>query len=237
MKILYGAVGEGLGHATRSGVVAEHLISRGHQVKMVASGRAFPYLADRLPDVEEIWGFSFALVDGQVDSWRTITQNLRGGVRGAPENLRHGRELVKKFGPTLVITDFDGFAYALAKMRRLPVISLGNIQMVARAKRDKTILAGVRRPYLEARTFVRHKLPYASRYLITTFFQPPLSMKRTAYVPPILRAEIVAARFASTCSRTGAWRRSRSTRSQRPGFPAGSTARATSSRPTWSRAR
>ena len=53
---LYGAVGEGLGHATRSRVVARHLIDQGHEVKMVASGRAFPYLSDGLPDVEEIWG-------------------------------------------------------------------------------------------------------------------------------------------------------------------------------------
>ena len=51
MRILYGAVGEGLGHATRSSVVAEHLIAQGHEVKMAASGRALPYLREHLPDV------------------------------------------------------------------------------------------------------------------------------------------------------------------------------------------
>ena len=54
MRILYGAVGEGLGHATRSRVVASHLLDRGQEVKMVASGRALPYLKEHLPDVEEI---------------------------------------------------------------------------------------------------------------------------------------------------------------------------------------
>ena len=61
MKILYGVNGEGLGHATRSRVVARHLIEQGHEVKIAASGRAFPYLSQFLPDVEEIWGLEFAL--------------------------------------------------------------------------------------------------------------------------------------------------------------------------------
>src|SRR6266480_3864517 len=38
MRILYGVVGEGMGHATRSKVVIEHLLERGHKVKVVVSG-------------------------------------------------------------------------------------------------------------------------------------------------------------------------------------------------------
>ncbi|MGH9333683.1 MAG: glycosyltransferase family protein, partial [Vicinamibacteria bacterium] len=34
MRILYGVVGEGMGHATRSAVVIEHLLSAGHEVKV-----------------------------------------------------------------------------------------------------------------------------------------------------------------------------------------------------------
>jgi uncharacterized protein (TIGR00661 family) len=193
VRILYGAVGEGLGHATRSGVVAEHLIAEGHHVKMVASGRAYPYLTERLPDVEEIWGMSFALVDGQVDTWKSIVKNLRGGLHGVPADVRHGIEIARKFQPELVITDFDGFAYAVAKTARLPVISIGNIQMTARCTHDEAILHGVHLPYREARAFVRGKLPLAHRYLITTFFYPEIRAPRTTLVPPILRREIVDA--------------------------------------------
>ena len=39
MRILYGVVGEGMGHAMRSGVVLDHL-TRNHQVQVVVSGRA-----------------------------------------------------------------------------------------------------------------------------------------------------------------------------------------------------
>ena len=35
MRILYGVVGEGMGHATRSAVVLSHLIARGHELRVV----------------------------------------------------------------------------------------------------------------------------------------------------------------------------------------------------------
>ncbi len=47
MRILYGVVGEGMGHATRSRVVLEHLLARGHQIKVVVSGRAHGFLKSR----------------------------------------------------------------------------------------------------------------------------------------------------------------------------------------------
>jgi uncharacterized protein (TIGR00661 family) len=197
MRILYGAVGEGLGHAMRSRVVAEHLISEGHEVKMAASGQALPYFQEYLPDVQEIWGLSFVLEHGQVKAWKTLSANVRGSLRGVPEDWRHGVELARTFAPEAVITDFDGFTYLYAKAHRLPVMTVGNIQMVDRCRHDAEILRGIRSHYLEARAFVGRKLPRADRYLITTFFRPPIRKKRTALIPSILRPEILAARRES----------------------------------------
>ena len=47
MKILYGVVGEGMGHAMRSRVVLEHLVAQGHELEIMASGRAADFLAKR----------------------------------------------------------------------------------------------------------------------------------------------------------------------------------------------
>jgi uncharacterized protein (TIGR00661 family) len=197
MRILYGAVGEGLGHAMRSRVVAEHLISEGHEVKMAASGQALPYFQEYLPDVQEIWGLSFVLEHGQVKAWKTLSANVRGSLRGVPEDWRHGVELARTFAPELVITDFDGFTYLYAKAHRLPVMTVGNIQMVDRCRHDAAILRGIHSHYLEARAFVGRKLPRADRYLITTFFRPPIRKKRTALIPSILRPEILEAQRES----------------------------------------
>jgi uncharacterized protein (TIGR00661 family) len=43
MRILYGVVGEGMGHAIRSRVVLDELVQR-HDVQVVVSGRALDYV-------------------------------------------------------------------------------------------------------------------------------------------------------------------------------------------------
>jgi uncharacterized protein (TIGR00661 family) len=48
VKILYGVVGEGMGHAMRSRVVLEHLVAQGHEVEIMASGRATDFLGEAL---------------------------------------------------------------------------------------------------------------------------------------------------------------------------------------------
>jgi uncharacterized protein (TIGR00661 family) len=63
MDILYGVVGEGMGHATRSCVVLEHLLSRGHEIKVVVSGKAHQFLKTRFSGqpgftIEEIHGLA-----------------------------------------------------------------------------------------------------------------------------------------------------------------------------------
>ena len=49
MRILYGVQGEGMGHAMRAGVVLTELV-REHDVRVVASGRGFGYLAESVPN-------------------------------------------------------------------------------------------------------------------------------------------------------------------------------------------
>jgi len=81
MRILYGVVGEGMGHATRSRVILEHL-SLNHEIQIVASGRAMAYLQQRFSSVHKIWGYSIAYEGNSVKTWQTLVQNLKGAVRG-----------------------------------------------------------------------------------------------------------------------------------------------------------
>jgi uncharacterized protein (TIGR00661 family) len=197
MRILYGVAGEGMGHATRSRVVIDHL-SREHEVEVVVSGRAHDYLKAREHDrlgVNRIWGLSIVYEDNEVQNLRTVLSNLKGAFTGGlPKNVKAYFDLTAQFRPDLVISDFESWSHLYGTLHGLPVVSLDNIQMVNRCAHPPELLAGKEREYLMAKALVKAKLPGCFHYLITTFFKPEVTHPRTTLHPPVLRPEILAAR-------------------------------------------
>ena len=197
MRILYGVVGEGMGHAMRSRVVIDHL-ALGHEVQVVVSGRAHEYLKARESDrlgVNKIWGLTFVYEDNEVRNFHTIFRNLRGAVTGGwPRNVRAYFELAEQFEPEVVVSDFESWSYLFAKSHRIPVISLDNIQVVSRCTHAPEILAGHEVDFQLAKALVKAKAPGCLHYLVTSFFFPPPRKPRTSLHPPVLRPEILAAR-------------------------------------------
>jgi uncharacterized protein (TIGR00661 family) len=197
MRILYGVTGEGMGHATRSRVVIDHLAQH-HEVQVVVSGRAHDYLKVRETDrlgVNRIWGLSIVYEDNEVQNFRTILSNVTSAFKGGlPKNVKAYFDLTAQFRPDVVVSDFESWSYLYGKMHGLPVVSLDNIQMLNRCAHPPEVLAGKEAEYLVAVSVVKAKLPGCFRYLITTFFRPELSRPRTMLVPPVLRPEILAAR-------------------------------------------
>src|SRR5688572_3854422 len=107
MRILYGVVGEGMGHAMRSRVILDELTRR-HEVEVVVSGRAHDYLKQRASEqlsVRKIWGYSLVYEDNEVQKWRTLLQNVKGAVSGWPANVRAYFDLTEKFQPDVVVSD------------------------------------------------------------------------------------------------------------------------------------
>jgi len=197
MRILYGVVGEGMGHATRSKVVCEHLVARGHEVKIVVSGRAHAFLARTFPDVVEIKGLTIRYVDNRMDRDGTLARNVLAAPSMLAANVGAYFDKVAGWGPHAVISDFDSFAYLFAKRHRLPVLSIDNQQIISRCKLGKFARQGVKADYQMTKAFVRAKLPACDHYVVTTFFFPPVRpkyAKSTTLVPPILRRAIVEAR-------------------------------------------
>jgi uncharacterized protein (TIGR00661 family) len=197
MRILYGVVGEGMGHATRSKVVCEHLLTRGHDVKIVVSGRAHGMLSKAFSDVVEIRGLTIRYVDNRMDRDGTLARNVLAAPAMLAANVGAYFDTVAKFRPDAVISDFDSFAYLFAKRHGLPVISIDNQQIVSRCKLGKFAKAGVKLDYQLTKAFVRAKLPGCDHYVVTTFFEPPIRRKceaDTTLVPPIVRKEILDAK-------------------------------------------
>ena len=200
MRLLYGVVGEGMGHATRSRVVLGHILSRGHEVRVVVSGRAHRFLTEAFRgragiEVREIAGLVLAYRGNEMDPWGSVRANLRGALGKVRRNLDAVAALAEEgFEPRAVISDYESWTYLYGRSRRIPVVDIDNIQALRRCRHPREIAAGLRTDFAVARIATGLRLPGAWHYLVPTFFSPPVRMPRTTLVPPILREAILAAR-------------------------------------------
>ena len=198
MRILYGVVGEGMGHATRSAVILHHLLNRGHDVRVVVSGRAHGFLSDKLQSqarvtIEEIQGLTLRYFGNQLRRGASLYQNLVAAPKGIKKNIKVYRKVAEDgFEPQLVISDFESWAALYGLNHRIPVVSIDNMQIINRCRHDKSITKGL--DFRLARGAVKMKVPGAYHYLISSFFFPPVRRKRTTLVPPILRPELIEAK-------------------------------------------
>lgn len=193
MKILYGVVGEGMGHAIRSRVVLDHLVMQGHEIEIMASGRATDFLAKRFEGVNRIHGLHMIYDENRVRKGKTLWSNVLAGATGVPKNIAAYFELIASFNPEVVISDFESWTYLYAKAHRVPVVSIDNMQIINRCVIPPEVIEGYETDFAIAKAFVKGKLPYCDEYLVTTFFRPEIRKPRTRLFPPILRPEILRA--------------------------------------------
>jgi uncharacterized protein (TIGR00661 family) len=198
MRILYGVVGEGMGHATRSRVILEHLLQKGHEIRVVVSGRAATFLAGKFAGrariaIEEIHGLHLKFDGNDLDVTESILSNLTAAPEGVRKNFEVYARVTAGFDADVVVSDFESFAYFFGRVKRLPVISIDNMQVINRCRHNDFVTDDVSFSFQLARLAVKAKLPGAYHYLVSSFFFPPVAKPRTTLVPPILRPEILAA--------------------------------------------
>lgn len=188
MNILYGVPGEGMGHATRSKVVIDHLLKKGHDVCIVSSSRAFTFLDKAFPGkVIEIKGFHFAYKNAEISKTATFLANLKAAGKNLVYNTGKKRLIEKNFEPDIVISDFESFSFFFAKEHRLPLISIDNMQVMDRCILDIIISKEEKNNYRLAKAIVQAKVPGCDYYFISSFFDAEIKKKNTAIVPPIVR--------------------------------------------------
>lgn len=200
MKLLYGVVGEGMGHATRSRVVIDGLLTRGHEVRIVASGKALPFFRRVFADrarvrVEEIRGLTLKFDGSDLDVGGTLRQNIEGAPVSFLQNLLTFLRLEEEdYRADAVLSDFESWAWFYGLNQRLPVLCIDNMHVLHRCQHPPQVTHGSEADFALARAAVKAKLPGAYHYLITSFFYPPVRKPRTTLVPPILRPEVLGAR-------------------------------------------
>jgi uncharacterized protein (TIGR00661 family) len=199
VRIIYGVVGEGMGHATRSRVILDHLIDAGHDIVVVVSGRAHAFLKGKMQGrprirIEEIHGLHLKFDGNDLDLSESVLSNMKAAPEGLVKNLAVFSELLGGFQADLVISDFESFAWWYARINRVPLVSIDNMQVLNRCVHDDFASDDESFAFRLAKWAVKGKLPGAYHYLVSSFFFPPVKKPRTTLVPPILRPEILAAR-------------------------------------------
>ncbi len=188
MKILYGVVGEGLGHASRSKVVITYLRSLGHTVFISSAGRAAALLA---ADVT-VDGLTLCYSDGAVDLAGSAAKNLANFSRILSTGST-AWTYFDRFAPNIIFADFDALVSLYGRARGIPVVSIDNMQILDRCQHAPEITTGIERDFELARMIVASQAPGCIEYIITTFFFPPVTKPNTVLVPPILREAILNA--------------------------------------------
>src|SRR5687768_10041156 len=104
-----------MGHAMRSRVVLEHLVAQGHEVEIVASGRAVDFLGKRFANVNRIHGFHIVYEENRVRRSKTLWQNVVQGTAAVPTQIKAYFDVIEEFRPEGVISDFESWSYFYAK--------------------------------------------------------------------------------------------------------------------------
>ncbi|MEY2830311.1 MAG: hypothetical protein RIQ33_2169 [Bacteroidota bacterium] len=192
MQILYGVPSEGMGHATRSKVIIEWLISKKYDVQIVTSGRAYDFLNQHFPNkVHLIDGYHLAYKNAEVSITKTFFDTLKDAPKKLQTNYLQYKNLHQNLKPDFVISDFESFTHFYAKANKLPLISIDNIQILNRCKLDIEIPNSEKNNFIIGKTITKAKVAKANHYFISSFFQAPISKKNTSFVTPIIRNEIL----------------------------------------------
>lgn len=192
-RILYAALGDGLGHAVRAHSVGAGLMERGHSMHFVSSLKGSRYLHEHFPDsVTDIFGFSLAYDNGRVRRTQTLLGTVYGAGRNIRATLQRLARVFRTYRPDLVVVDGEWFVPKVAKRMGVPFVSLDNQHLLTHCRVERP--PGMIRDFWGAYTLVRLYHTGARRYFVSTFFDAPIRHQPTTLVPPILRHQVYAKR-------------------------------------------
>lgn len=193
MRIAYGVMGYGRGHAMRSGAVLPSLMAE-HEVTVFAGGDAYDVLAPRFPTVRiPIIGYVYNERGGH-SLQRTLSRNfspmadLLFGGAGSAMVEKEFRER----GIDLVISDSEAWTHRAAQKLKIPRISYDHVGIIAYCKPHfppDLRLVGTR----DAIGY-RALMGVPERILISSFYPAEPAYPNTRIVGPMLRPEVLQAK-------------------------------------------
>lgn len=186
VKIIYGVCGEGRGHSSRSKEIISHLTKK-HKVIVVTYGKAYDYLKKHFKTYK-IYGLHMIYDKNRVKYVSTIINNI-SRLPKTIKSFKQINKLVKKFKPDIIFSDFEPITGIIAKVNKIPLISIDNQHILTNTK--ITIPKRYKNQAKIAKIITRLMLKDPKYYLVTTFIFPKITKKNTFLFPPIIRKEIL----------------------------------------------
>ncbi len=185
-RIIYGVSGQGFGHSTRSKEILTHLASKGHELLVFTYNQGAYFLKDDF-NIWEVPGLELTYKNNKLVYWNTIVKNV-GKLARQSKNWKENLSKFREFNPDLVITDFEPLSAVLAKVQRIPLISLDNQHQMTNTKLELPIK--YKKDLMADQMVIKSLVWGAKYYLLTSFFKTEIKKKHTFLFPPILRKEI-----------------------------------------------
>ena len=193
MNILFGIVGDGMGHAMRSAVIIRKLLRDGHDVHVVSYGDPIDYLQDEFPEVTEIWGLETVTHGNEVSKTGTVLHNVNKGLlkMGLPDNARKLFEVAADFDPDIVFSDFELWSWFFAQYQQVPFVTVANHYAMTRCSYPTHIARGFESEFEFTESTINMRVPSADHYLAPAFHRPDHVRDDTTLIPPVLRPAIL----------------------------------------------
>lgn len=186
-RILYGVAGEGSGHSSRAKIILEHLLSAGHEVKILSHDKGYENLSRYFP-VEKISGLRITYKNSEVKYILTAIEYIKK-LPSSTRSLNRALSIIDSFKPDIVITDFEPLTALAANIRLTPLLSIDNQHIMIGTAVETP--RGSSREKLIIKNIVRYMVPSADNYFITTFFYPRVISRKTKLFPPLVRDEVL----------------------------------------------
>ena len=184
-RILFGVMGDALGHVNRARILAQEMTM--HEFLFLGGGKVLNLRAEGYR-VESIPMLSTHYANHKID----IPATLHNGVRvlsGWNRILKKVGRIITDFNPDIVLTDYEVFVPIAARRLGIPCISIDHQHFMTKCRfpPPRGQIPGRLMLNLSIRLFYSN----AQHYLITSFFRlPTINPADSEIFPPMIRREV-----------------------------------------------
>jgi len=189
VKILYGVCGEGLGHASRSRILINHLKKKNHEIRIIAGGKAYKLLSKEFKNVEEIESAHFIYKNNEARLIKTVFYTIKRILFHTPKSFLKVKDIIEEYKPDIIITDADPIGNAVGFLKGIKRISIDNPHSVL--YRKYKIESSEFFSWLLLMIALRITMTKPQKYIIYDFSDEQIKNKRVLFLKPLIQDGII----------------------------------------------